>query len=104
MTRRIEERSMWDERSLEESLQVTFEKVLADKESGKLQEDERFDLIVDADGSHISLTTQSLLRFGNARAILEFYHDKLMETLAEHRIEMELDKEDGRNTKNYFIN
>jgi hypothetical protein len=104
MSKRIEELSMWGEYEMEKRLEDAIAQIMMDKESGRLKEDEQFGLVVDDDGSAIFLTLKSLDRFPTAGDILKHYKDSLVERLYDHRLELELDKEERKESKNYLIN
>lgn len=95
----IETGAMWDEYELEKIIDEKIALIRADHDAGALKEEEEFDLIIDRDGSSMTLTVKALEGVC-ARDLLDLYKAKTVEVLDEYRSCLE----DGIKPEKYYIN
>lgn len=103
MTIRIEIESVHHERELLKAIEEKMSLVDEAIERESLREDQLVSLGVDDDGSKMTFSVAKFRTLNGSADVLKHYKDELVESLADHRLELELDKEEGKESKTYLI-
>ena len=99
----IDENAAWYEREIEDNLKNNLFEVQYAKENGIIKEEDEFELRLEGNGHPIIMSLKSLAKFSTGDLLKE-YKARLVEDLDDHRMELELDKEDGIQSKKFHIN